>query len=73
VTRTAGVCGDNFAAKRSGAAEIGAEQRAPAVARDTFPQREANAVADEIHGAFAGCWGHGWNWPFHLKILNTKT
>ena len=66
------MCGDDFAAKRGGAAEIGAEQRAPAVARGILPQREANVVADETYEAFAGCGGHGWNWPFHLDVFSTK-
>ena len=36
------------------AAEIGAEQRAPARRPAAVAQREANAVADETHEAFAG-------------------
>jgi hypothetical protein len=47
VTGTAGVCGDNFAAKRCGASEIGAEQRMPAVARGVIAQCKVNMIADE--------------------------
>ena len=66
------MCGDDFATKRGGAAEIGAEQRAPAIARGAIAQRKANMVTDETHEAFAGLGRHGWNRPFHLDVFSMK-
>ena len=61
--------GNDFAAKRGAAAEIGAEQPAPAVGRVIRPglalgrpavaQGETDAVADETHEAFTGRGCHG--------------
>ena len=48
------VGGDNFAAARGSAAEIGAQQGAPGGERTGAAHGETNAVADEAQEAFAG-------------------
>jgi len=58
VDRAAGVRGDDFTPEGGGAAEIGAEQRPPAVAPVAVAQREAHAVADKADQAPAGCRFH---------------
>ena len=52
--RTAGMGGNDFAPEGGGAAEIGAEQRPPAVAPAAVAQRETHVVADKARQALAG-------------------
>ena len=54
VDRAAGMRGNDFAPEGGGATEIGAEQRARAIAPAIVTQREADVVADEVHQALAG-------------------
>jgi len=66
--RAAGVRGDDFAPECCGAAEIGAEQSAPAVAPAAVVERETDAVADETHEAFAGRGFHEGNGLRHFPV-----
>ncbi len=68
VAQPAGVRGDDFAPERRGAAEIGAEQGAPAIAPAAVVERETDAVADETHEAFAGRGFHDGNGLRHFPV-----
>jgi hypothetical protein len=54
VNGATGVGGDDFAAARGSAAEIGAKQGAPGGGRASAAHGETNAVADEAQETFAG-------------------
>ena len=61
------VGGDDFAAARGGAAEIGAQQGAPGGERTGAAQGEPDAVADEAQEAFAGYRFHHECWMRHFN------